>query len=216
MSLRWRTAQKFELKWWENYLANKPVDEYLLWKKKYWIDLLSMLQPEWHLDNNMKVLDAGCGPAGIFIAIDKNEVVAIDPLLNNYNSQLSHFDPALYNNVQFENMSLEDFTTLNYFDVCFCMNALNHVNNIKTSITHLVQAAKPKGKIIITIDAHNHPWAKTIFSWLPGDILHPHQHSLNEYIQMLTNAGCIIEKRVFLKSEFWFNHYMIMATKGDS
>ena len=35
-TLKWNIAQKAELKWWENYLKGKNVDQYHTWKKAYW------------------------------------------------------------------------------------------------------------------------------------------------------------------------------------
>jgi len=213
MSKRWRTAQKFELKWWENYLANKPVSEYLDWKKKYWIALLQQLLPEFRLYKDQKVLDAGCGPAGIFIALPDQQVTAIDPLIHNYASSLAHYDQATYPYVNFIETRMEEFTHAAIFDVVFCMNAINHVADINLSMKAICNSLKPNGYFIMSIDAHNYSLAKSIFRAIPGDILHPHQYDIREYAAMIKAQGMLIEKRVLLKQEFLFNHYLILAKK---
>lgn len=211
--IRWKTAQKFEMKWWEQYLKDKPVEEYLEWKKKYWLELMELLKPELQIKDSDLILDAGCGPAGIFIALDQNQVTAVDPLLNNYEKNLSHYSQDFYPYVTFENKRLEDIDDMEKYDIAFCMNAINHVQEIHESYIRLARSLKRGGWLVVTVDAHNFKAAKSIFRLLPGDILHPHQYDIKEYVDMIKQHGFRIEKRVFLKKEFWFNHYMILAQK---
>jgi 2-polyprenyl-6-hydroxyphenyl methylase/3-demethylubiquinone-9 3-methyltransferase len=213
MKTRWQWAQKIELFWWKRYLHKKPVGAYLEWKLTYWQKTIKSLAPELVLRKDMKILDAGCGPAGTFIALGDQHVTAVDPLLNSYQEQIQHFKKENYPNVRFVNKALEEFNEPNSYDVVFCMNAINHVRHLKQALQHTVNAAKPHGWVIVSVDAHNFKWAKFIFKLLPGDVLHPHQHSLVEYADMLKQCGCSIEKRIFVKKEFWFNHYILVGKK---
>lgn len=213
MTKRWIWAQKLELAWWKHYLRSKPIDEYLAWKKNYWHHVFDLLKPQLCLYPTTKILDAGCGPAGVFIAVDTRYITAIDPLIDSYNDTLLHFKKTMYPHVRFSSKTLEDFNESNSYDVVFCMNAINHVKNIKQAMQNTINAAKPGGIIIIGIDAHNFKWAKFLFRLLPGDVLHPHQYDLKEYVNMIKQCGCTIEKRMFHKKEFWFNHYFILAKK---
>jgi len=72
---------------------------------------------------------------------------------------------------------------------------------------------KKDGLLIITIDAHNFSLFKYIFRLLPGDILHPHQYDISEYEKFLTDRSCEIIRRVKLKKEFFFDHYLLVARK---
>ena len=120
----------------------------------------------------------------------------------------------MYTNVSFENAGLEDFKTVEKFDVLFCMNAINHVHDIDSSFDNLISFAKPNAHLVITIDAHTHTIFKKIFKLIPGDILHPHQYDLNEYQNMLIQRGCKIIGTELLKHEFFFDHYMLIARKN--
>ena len=76
MTFRWKIAQAAEIRWWQNYLKNKSTTEYADWKTQYWENLLEetglTFLNESDKENpnkveNLRILDAGCGPAGIFM-----------------------------------------------------------------------------------------------------------------------------------------------------
>ena len=220
MSLRWKIAQAAEIRWWQNYLKNKPITEYSHWKIQYWETLLVETGVEIKntdqsrsLGEGVRILDAGCGPAGIFMIFKNQNVDALDPLLNDYEAKLPHFKKSLYPNVHFYNQSLESFDRKNEYDAVFCLNAINHVADLQKSFDILVDSVKPGGHLVVSIDAHNFSLLKTIFQAIPGDILHPHQFDLAEYTDMLTSRGCILEKTILKKKEFIFNYYILVLRK---
>lgn len=210
-TVKWQLAQTAELKWWKNYLSSKPKESYLEWKKAYWESLLDRISEQLPLTYSHHILDAGCGPAGIFIALPHQQVDAIDPLLDKYKKDIPQFVPTDYPNVNFTCLPLEQLNKEGVYDIVFCMNAINHVSDIDMALDNLVNAAKPNSYLVLTIDAHNHAFCKHIFRWLPGDILHPHQYDLTEYKEMLEDRGCELLKCVCLKKEFLFNHYVLVA-----
>ncbi|KAA3634840.1 MAG: class I SAM-dependent methyltransferase [Bacteroidetes bacterium] len=213
MKLRWKIAQAAELRWWKNYLRRQPVDDYLTAKKEYWLRVMQQLGvfPE----AGETILDAGSGPAGIFIVFDHQKVVAVDPLLDRYTDQLSHFNPEIYPNVNFISETLENFTAEKKFNYVFCLNAINHVADINLSLDNLFSLLAPGGKLIISSDAHRHNWLKPIFKLIPGDILHPHQYDLKEYRDMLLERGGKIQKEICLKKGKIFD-YWIWVIRHDN
>ena len=240
MTFRWKIAQAAEIRWWQRYLKNKPTTDYADWKTDYWEKLLAEIglselnnasnteggkdfgfevsdfgnAPTYNSSNPKSILDAGCGPAGIFMIFKKQKVDALDPLLDGYEASLPHFKKSFYPNVQFFSQPLESFDKQNVYDAVFCLNAINHVADLAKCFDVLVAAAKVGGKLIVSIDAHNFPALKHIFQALPGDVLHPHQYDLAEYSAMLTERGCTIEKTILKKKEFIFNYYVLVATKN--
>lgn len=212
-TLRWRTAQFFESLWWRNYLAKKDVNEYLKYKIIYWHKVLDSISSAVKLNQNDNILDAGCGPAGIFIALKDHEVTAFDPLLDTYNQTLQHFKFEMYPTVKFKTDTLESFKSEEQFDTVFCMNAINHVSELDKAFFTLYQLTKPGGKIVVSIDAHNRQFFKHLFRLQPADILHPHQYDLKEYEEMLTSLNCEILLISLIKKEFLFNHYILVAEK---
>lgn len=212
-TLKWNIAQKAEIQWWQNYLKGKDVNAYHTWKKNYWQNILQTIESVCPIIPGMQVLDAGCGPAGIFMNLSECAVDAMDPLLDSYEKSLPHFKRNNYPWVQFTNSPMEQFIASKQYDIVFCMNAINHVIDMEYSYKLLGKWVKPGGRLVITIDAHNHRFFKYLFRLVPGDILHPHQYDLTEYRKFITTNGMevVLEKK--LKTEFFFNHYVQVGVK---
>jgi 2-polyprenyl-6-hydroxyphenyl methylase/3-demethylubiquinone-9 3-methyltransferase len=150
------------------------------------------------------------------MAFPHHHVTAFDPLIDHYEHDLVHFKKVRYANVSFYQSDLEHFNPEQQFDVVFCMNAINHVHDIQASFNQLHAYGKPGSVLVITIDAHTHTIFKKLFRLLPGDILHPHQHDLNEYQQMLLKLGYELLGTELLKHTFLFDHYMLIAKKSNN
>jgi 2-polyprenyl-3-methyl-5-hydroxy-6-metoxy-1,4-benzoquinol methylase len=213
MNLRWRIAQYFELRWWKNYLHKKDTETYLQQKHKYWMRIYNMVSQHLKINNTHKILDLGCGPSGIYMLFPKNEVTAVDPLINAYENKLQVFSKSLYPNTTFINTTIEAFKNIYQYDIVFCMNAINHVSDITLAYQKLKSCTKQHGKMLVSIDAHNHSIFRFLFRLMPGDILHPHQYNLNEYQQFAETHNFKILDTLLIKKGFFFNHYMMLTEK---
>lgn len=209
MKWRWKVAQAAEIRWWQNYLKKRPKAEYLDWKRQYWKGFLQEMKIE--VPPKARCLDAGCGPAGIFSILQQQEVVAIDPLLDQYAEKLPHFQASDYPYCQFKTAPLEQFEDSEGFDWIFCLNAINHVADLELALQQLKQLLHPGGKLLLSIDAHNYRLFKYIFRLLPGDILHPHQHDLQDYQQLVENLDLKITQHNRMNSGFFFDYYALLA-----
>ncbi len=214
--LKWKIAQNLELKWWKNYLGKKDVDEYLTWKKSYWNNFLNEISSSVQIGENDAVLDAGCGPAGIFTVIDSEQMVAVDPLLDSYESNLKHFSKQQYPNIQFVTKALEDYQAPQMFDKVFCLNAINHVADINLAFDNLFSYLKPNGQLIVSIDSHNYRLLKAIFRLIPGDALHPHQYDLEDYRNFITSRNGEIQQEVNSKSGNIFDYWVLVVQKKST
>jgi len=213
MDVRWKVAQYCELKWWKRYLGEKNKALYLANKKKYWTRLYSLISDKVKIGNNDIILDQGCGPSGIYMLFDDNKVTATDPLLDEYEKYLDIFSKTDYPNTTFIRTKIEDFDGNEAYDVVFCMNAINHVSDIELAYKKLISCARKRGRIVVSIDAHNHRIFKYLFRMVPGDILHPHQYDLKEYNFFMEKNNCKILQTERVKKGFFFNHYMTVAEK---
>ncbi|MCB0507345.1 MAG: methyltransferase domain-containing protein [Bacteroidetes bacterium] len=210
--LKWKLAQTLEYKWWQNYLKNKDVSTYLDWKLNYWKDFLVDISSIIETPSNKTILDAGCGPAGIFMALDGNKVTAIDPLLDKY-ATLEHYQQEKYPYTTFIQSSIEAYKEQEKFDIIYCLNAINHVNEIELCYDNLIAALKPNGYLIISTDAHRHQFLKKIFQLIPGDVLHPIQFDIDEYNHFLTKRGLTILSTQLKNTTTIFNYYITVAKK---
>lgn len=211
-SMKWRLAQFLEIRWWQQYLRKKGKNTYLEAKRAYWRRVLDRL--DLHLPEAARVLDAGCGPAGIFMILSRHEVVAIDPLLAAYAEKLAHFSPEDYPRVHFETTMLEAYQAPKPFDYVFCLNVINHVADLRAGIAVLAKATKPEGKLIISIDTHRFWGLKWLFRLLPGDALHPHQHSLADYQAILGQQNFSLQQKVKLKPGWIFDYWILVLEKA--
>ena len=212
MNPRWHIAQFFEIRWWQRYLKHRDKSAYLNWKRGYWRDFLqkSGLQ----VPPGARVLDAGCGPAGIFMILEEQLVDALDPLLGHYEKSLPHFRRSDYPQVRFFEAPLESFFPDDHYDFVFCLNAINHVADLPCCLDRLAALTRPGGLLALSVDAHNHALLKHLFRLAPADILHPHQHDLSEYREMLGNRGFQVTDAILIKEEAIFNYHLLLARKA--
>lgn len=212
VNLKWKLAQKLEYQWWIRYLKGKNPPEYLEKKINYWKKMLSAIEDAIIIQPNDTILDAGCGPAGIFIALNNHKVEAIDPLLDKYQN-LPVFKPSNFGWTNFRNIPIEALDDKEKYDIVFCLNAINHVNDINICCKNLVDSLKPNGFLVMSTDAHRHPLLKKIFQLLPGDMLHPIQLDINEYAHFLEKNQMKLVKKILYKRESIFDYYILIAQK---
>lgn len=211
-SLRWRLAQYLERRWWQRYMQGKSPEAYLKDKKAYWARTLDQL--DWVPEPGRRVLDAGCGPAGVFVHLhDIEQVTALDPLLGSYEEDLEIFRRADYPAVKFLEQPLEhDFADEPPFAAIYCFNAINHVADWDRALDSLTAHAQRGTRMIMTSDVHRHKLLLPIFKALPGDALHPQQHGPKAYRDALTDRGWRIEWEEVLRREAIFDYTAWVAT----
>lgn len=215
---RWRVAQHFEQYWWRRYLHKKDWPTYYQWKCGYWNNLLAQtysLAPVLgaELAKPQRILDAGCGPAGIYMVLGDHAVTAVDPLLDTYAKWLDNFDTGSYPWADFRNLPLEQFRTREPYPIVFCMNALNHVADIGQATERLAQATEKNGWVVTTLDVHRSTAMKSLFRLVPGDILHPHQYTLQGYLQLFNSYGLQHQGNLTLRPGRLFNHELVVLRK---
>jgi len=203
-NLRWKTAQYLERRWWRRYLRGKSTAAYLRDKRNYWTRVLEKL--DWEPEPGRRVLDAGCGPAGIFCLLHQTEsVTALDPLLDQYEQDLEVFNRGDYSSVHFLTQTLEtDLPPGQPFAAIYCFNAINHVSDWSRALDVLTANTQTGTRMILTSDVHRHAWLLPIFRALPGDALHPQQHGPEAYRQALQQRGWRIEREEVLRTEMIF------------
>lgn len=209
---RWNIAQFFEIRWWKKYLGRQDVNTYLAWKRQYWHGFLERLQLDVPDQNTLSILDAGCGPAGIFLIFQEASITAVDPLIKRYQA-LPHFNTDWYENVAFHPVQLEKFESHQPFDWVFSLNAINHVADIERGVEQLFQLTKEGGQCIISTDCHKYQWAKALLKYIPVDILHPHQYDDDDYQSLFEKTGFNVQNKVLVKEGKVFDYYAYVLGK---
>lgn len=216
---RWRIAQYFEQRWWQNYLSGKDPKEYTTWKHNYWGDILTQLTSIDQkiamplIKGGLNILDAGCGPAGVFMILNEHKVTAIDPLWNSYQAKFSHLAYDQMDHVSFNNLAIEALDIEQEMDLVCSMNALNHVSDIELATQKLLRSLKAGGWLVISMDTHNYVPLKWLFKSIPGDILHPHQNDLKGYKDLIDKQGAQFIGSGLIKSGNIFDHHLMVFRK---
>lgn len=211
MRIRWKIAQFFEFHWWKSYFKNKQKDAYLNWKKTYWTNFITKINviP----GAKASCLDAGCGPAGIFTILDNQIIDAVDPLIEKYEA-LEFFDKKNYPHTFFINNHLENFNTGKKYDYIFCINAINHVADIKKCMINLHQHMHKNSTLVISTDYHKFQILKHIFKLIPGDILHPVQGDLNYFKNIFQINDLRIENLLCEQQNAIFDYGIFVLKMG--
>ena len=84
------------------------------------------------------------------------------------------------------------------------------------SISKLSELLKAEGALLLSTDVHRHKFLKTIFRLLPGDILHPQQHSLIDYRKMIAEKNLEIDREILIKRTAIFDYYAFVLKKSNA
>ena len=182
---------------------------YAGWKRAYWRTFLADIGLR--VPVGARVLDAGCGPAGIFAALPHAAVTAVDPLLARYD-ELPAFERDDFPHVRWVAAPLESFVAAGEFDFVFCLNVINHVRDLAGVSRVLAEACRPGGTVVISVDAHRHRLLKPLFRAVPGDILHPHQLDIVGYRDAFADAGLTVRSERLYKRTAIFDYVVLVLT----
>ena len=186
------------------------MHSYLAWKKSYWSDFIQT--------NQCKIgdhcLDLGCGPAGIFTVLTNKQVTAVDPLLDEYQQSLAHFDRQMYPSTMFIKSKMECLNVDCDYDTIFCLNALNHVDNLEDAIMSMANVMHGKTQAYVSIDVHRAKYLQQVFKWIPADALHPHQLTSDQYKALFLDAGLVVKSTNLIKRGRIFDYVLFTIKKN--
>ena len=129
--------QENELNYWRWLYSTKQ--DYIEFRKndakekmKYFSDLI---------DRDGIGIDVGCGLISVFHGM-KNNVIALDPLINGYNQILKVDDNIKYIEASGEEIPFPD----KHFDYAFCVNVIDHTKNPDKMASEIKRVVKKRWK----------------------------------------------------------------------
>ncbi len=156
---------KFELEFWVN--LSKSID----------LNTLRSIEDTWKIDNfpelrdrKGKGLDLGSGPLSVFEG-SKNNIIAVDPLMDEYNKICEKSSNIKYLKADGENLPFKD----KEFDYVYCCNVIDHTPNPEKMVNEMKRLAKDKIYFQVNFDydlspCHYGLWNEQIVDKHFGDL----------------------------------------------
>lgn len=166
----WARVQKIE----RAYHEQKDPRTVLDVNQKYWQRILdSIPQGEVSIGPQTRILDVGCGGAGILLILENGIRTGVDPLMSFYRQKFSFLDDT---QIRWVEGMAEDFDDSEKFDVIFSINMLDHTESPRASALNLERLLAPGGKLVCVLNVHlTRFWRKyyeSFYRWV--DPPHPH------------------------------------------
>ena len=101
-----------------------------------------------------RVLDIGCGPRGTLEwAVDALERVGLDPLVSRYRGLGIAAHSMTYVEARSEAIPYADAR----FDYVTCINALDHVDDVRLSLGEMARVLRSGGSLLVIVDVGHEP-----------------------------------------------------------
>ncbi len=169
---QWERVQAIE----RAYHARKRPEQTLTINRIYWRRILDVVQSAGvTVEPDSRVLDMGCGGAGILHAIDRGHLIGVDPLMDFY---LARFPALADAPATWLTGTAEDFQAA-AFDVVFCINALDHVRSPARAAANLTRLVANGGHLVLQLNAHTTRLAQRYFTLFHHLLDPPHPHQLH-------------------------------------
>jgi len=187
---RWTLAQDSERKFWREHNSELPAFEMEL-------ESLKSNKIETY---KKKILEIGSGATGI-VNVIKGDRYAIDPLLDLFEKKFNLSKDIKYFKGKGEELPFEN----EFFNIVFCINALDHADNPLKVIKETNRCLKKGGIFFLTLNCYSLKivFIKRLLERIgAGDIFHPHSYTPKEIKNMLIMQGfdvLKIEKNYILR-----------------
>jgi SAM-dependent methyltransferase len=203
---RWQKALPAEVAFWDKWLATGGLE----WKDSF----RKRTNPNAEVDSRIarfitspaaKVIDVGAGPLtsiGTFWNGHRIEVVAVDPLADEYNRLLDKYRVPV--SIRTQKLDAEQLTSnfsSNMFDLAYAANCLDHAYAPWLAIEQMLEITKPGGFVVLVHEVNEganelyrglHQWN---FYQLDGDFMisAPGRNTINISKRLSSRADCSVE-----------------------
>ena len=161
-------------------------------RRRTWAKLMELLKDDVTFDDSKKVLDIGCGPSSIFLALRQGTKYAVDPTLEHlFQSHPFVMEVEEYRDVNFISGSIEEVNLDNQFDVIFMINVLDHVAELKPVIDKVHELLVPSGILILPVDCYADKLVRSIQRFFDADLPHPHHFVAEDVIELFPSYKLI-------------------------
>ena len=169
----WERIQRIE----RAYQERKDPSTILAVNCLYWRRVLKSLpEGEFEIGPESRVLDAGCGGAGILLALEEGIRSGFDPLMGFYLERFPHLAEAP---VRWIEADAEGFYAEEPFDFIFCINTLDHTRDPRRAAQNLEHLLAPSGKLVCVLNVHLTRFWRAYYERFYRFVDPPHPHHIH-------------------------------------
>lgn len=129
---------------WARIFSNNQSKVLEYWQKyRYFNTILDFCK----LNEKSKVLDVGCGISTVLHFLEGHKF-GIDPLADTYKTLYNYSSELNIITSNAEDIPFKD----NYFDVIFCSNAFDHIDDIAKARDEIYRVLKPEGLHVLAVE----------------------------------------------------------------
>lgn len=177
---RWLEAQSLEAA----LQTREDVQEWLRVRRDTWTRLLAYLTRESLMGAPTRILDVGGKSTSIFLAVRGGQRYAVDPAYQFLFSQYPFLkEVEEYRGVEFIALPIEAID-LEPFDLIFCINMLDHVENAKIAASKMEQLLLPGGTLVLIVDCYADRVVRGVIRAFDVDLPHPHHFLAEDIVRM--------------------------------
>jgi SAM-dependent methyltransferase len=169
----WERVQKIERAYHEQKDPARVLDVNL----RYWTRILDVLPPgSIAIGPTTRVLDVGCGGAGMLLALNGGVRTGVDPLMPFY---LAKFPFLAEQPIRWLEGTAEQFGADEQFDLIFSLNMLDHTIDPRASAGNIERLLAPGGKLVFVLNVHLTRFWRAYFSAFYRWVDPPHPHHIH-------------------------------------
>jgi SAM-dependent methyltransferase len=179
---RWLEAQGLEAA----LQTDEDMREWLRVRRDTWARLVAYLTRESLVDAPRRILDVGGKSTSIFLAMRGEQRYAVDPTYQFLFSQHPFLkEVEEYRDVQFIALPIEAID-LEPFDLIFCINMLDHVENAEIAASKMEQLLLPGGTLVLVVDCYADRVVRGMIRAFDVDLPHPHHFLAEDIVRMFS------------------------------
>ena len=184
----WSLSQKGQKHFQKSHQNSRMQKNWMDSRVQRWKDIVEYSDRFVYRRKNHVVIDIGCGPAGVFLALDNHKVYCVDPLADYYVSEfpyLQNQNRLIWISEPFEEASIDSKVNVSY-----SMNAIDHVYSLRAFMSRLVEILVPEGHFVVTVNCFRNIQYRRMFDTL-GSLIdpdHPYHFTKEEFESMLKGS----------------------------
>lgn len=186
----WTRAQEGEREYWRSDFARAQEGDPER-RRDLWNGYLDHLRRKRPFHPGDRVLDVGCGPAGIITAVETHcERYGVDPLMDFYRKEYSLPEGIHFSGQTGERLEFAD----GFFHAVTCVNVLDHTRDPQAVCNELFRVLQPGGYLLVEVDTFKglryvHKAFKRWTRMARGKIeKHPHTFRVSRVVDMVERS----------------------------